>query len=224
MLPACTVQGVGGTGDSCNDCSFEPLQGQPVPVASCQRDGLSLTCAWAEEGPLLAPPLSDLQHSMSLHLGDGSRVPSVSNEGGIITYDLGVTTWEAGDGIRFDTTLRAATDGEMLELGTTRQPFTAAELSAGVDVYSEYEIWDIGLVAELSMISELGFTGATSLEPATYELKRTAQVLRFVVHPDDGMKIENTDGTIAAMVEQPGYYVFVNEKVAAYDDNPQTVD
>jgi hypothetical protein len=112
----------------------------------------------------------------------------------------------------------------MVELGVTEQPVQDYEMVAGVDIMSRFEVWDVGVLAERSLVSDLSFEGATSLGAQTYDLKTVAQVLRFVVDPDEGMQIKTGEGEVASLIEQPGYYLFLAENVAVYEPDPSTVD
>jgi len=160
---------------------------------------------------------------MSLWLAGDEQIESVSNDGGVITYDLGTSSGQPGDRILFKSKLNAEWGGELELIPESFPVVESTELAAGVQIYSQYELWDVGLLAELSRIENLSFEGAMNVSEAQYDIKTVANVFRFIVNPDDGVDIYSGE-TLAAHVDRPGYYLFLSNAVAVYEAEPSTVD
>lgn len=223
LVLASACEPVGGEGDACNNCEFEELSATPIQVASCARDALTVTCTWSDEESLARAPLNTLSAAMSPWRTMSERVPTIENDGAVVTYDLSDSEYQVGDPLGFRTTLSADWSGELVEIGETFQIIEDAELLAGASIESHYELWDIGLIADDKLAPELRFDGAMEMAQDEVEIRTIATIYRFVVDPEVGLDIY-ANGSLAVHADRAGYYHFVSETEAEYDPDPDTVD
>lgn len=217
---------VGSTGDACNNCEFETLSEHPIPVASCTLDSgeLIVTCTWADEEALAAAPLTGLSASLSAWRTMDDRIPTLDNDGGVVRYDLSQTDWEPGDRVGFRVKLSASgVEGEMAEVGEVLLPFESDELERGVDIYSNYELWDVGLIADTKLATSLSFSGAIELPIGDTVVEPVGAVYRLLVDPEVGVDLRAGE-SLAVHLDRPGYYYFADATHATYEADPATVD